>query len=103
MLAQTELNHLAEHKRRLIAECDRERSAIRLHRQVVVSKFHWVDQVREIYHIARPAVWVGASLVGLRAASRLSKAARLLSGAFQLVRRGSSLLFRRRLRLTRAR
>ncbi len=98
MVGQTEINQLAEHKRRLIEECDRERSAIRSHAHMVATKLSWIEQVREIYHLARPAVWVGASLVGLRVASRLSRAARLLGSAFWLVRHGSRLLRRRRAR-----
>lgn len=94
MLGQTELAQLAGDKRRLIEECDRERSAFRQHGQQVVAKLHWAEQIHHLYQLARPAVLVGASVVGWRAVSLMSRAVRLLGGAFWVLKQGRR-LFRR--------
>lgn len=98
MLGQAELVQLAEHKRRLIEECDRERSAFRQHGQQVIAKLHWAEQIHHLYQLARPAVLVGASFVGWRAVGLMSRAVRLMGGAFWILRQGRRLFRRTRKR-----
>jgi hypothetical protein len=92
MFWETELNSLAERKRRLIAVSDLERALAQAHGTIIATKLRWIDHVPRWARFARPAWTIGALVLGSRL-GRWTRLGALISGSAPLAQRGLGALW----------
>lgn len=73
MLWDQELNGLAERKRVLVVESERLRTQIRGDATSVAARLRWVEVLGRIGSYVRPALMMGAALVGYRGVAKKSR------------------------------
>jgi len=73
MLWDQELSSLAERKRVLVAESEQLRAQIRGRATAVAGRLHWVEVLGRVGSFVRPALVMGAALVGYRGVARKSR------------------------------
>ena len=76
MFWETELRTLAARKRRLTGQIDLERAVVQVHAQAIGHSLRWVETLQGWFSVARPALWLAASVAGLVLGRRLSGLAR---------------------------
>ena len=76
MLAQKELNDLAERRRLLVVEADLHRNLIALEVQNLRAKIEWLGQAREQFSLGKPWLAAGGVAAGLLAVRHWRKVIR---------------------------
>lgn len=84
MFWEKELSSLAARRERLVAASDLERVLIQLHVRNAVHALHWLDLVRQVYHSARPFLWLAVPLLGYGATAGVRRRRRWLGALSSL-------------------
>ena len=94
MLAQKQLNDLAERRRLLVLEAELHRSVIALEGENLRAQLKWIGRVREYVSAGSPWLKAGVMVAGIFAVRRRHKLGRWMQAALSAIRVGWAFLKR---------